>query len=297
MHLVVAVNPRSAFGKHGGVGERVREAFVADAHEVTLLERDSFAELEAAVTDALQSGADALLVVGGDGMVSLGVNAVASTTIPLGIVAAGTGNDMARGLGLPIDSPEQSLDALRALLTTGPRLIDVAEVFAANGVSRRFGCVLSAGFDALVNERANRMRFPRGASKYVIAVLLELAQLRSRRYELTVDGVTRDVDAVIIAVANNRSLGGGMMIAPTAEVNDGMLDIMIAHRLSRLGLLRLLPIVFRGEHLGHPAVEHLRGTSIRISTENVVAYADGERVGPLPISVRVQPRALSIYAP
>lgn len=297
MHLVVAVNPNSAFGRNRGVGDMVANALETAGHRVTAVQRGSFAELEAATREILGAGADALIVVGGDGMVSLGVNALAQSTMPLGIVAAGTGNDMARGLGLPYRSPSESLTVLLAQLASPVRTIDLARVRTANGVERWFGCVLSAGFDAFVNERANQMRRPRGASRYVVALLLELAQLRPRRYRLTVDGDRREVSAVLIAVANNSSLGGGMRIAPQARLNDGRLDIMIGHAMSRLGLLRLLPRVFRGTHLGRPRVEALTGSIIEIDTDGVVAYADGERVGPLPARIEVVPNALRVFAP
>lgn len=236
-------------------------------------------------------------MVGGDGMVSLGVNALAGSKVPLGIVAAGTGNDMVRGLGLHYTAPNDSLAQLLELLALPPRVIDLAKVTTDGGVTRWFGCVLSAGFDAIVNERANRMRFPNGPSKYIWAVLLELARLRPRQYRLTVDGESLDVEAVLIAVGNNTSLGGGMILTPNAQLDDGLLDVVIGHKMSRLSLLRLFPKVFRGAHIGDRLVEELRGKVIRIETPGVIAYADGERVGALPIDVSVVPGALRVYAP
>lgn len=296
MRIVVAVNPSSAFGKHGGVGGHVADTLTASGNEVVLLQRNSFQELTEAVADALGGPTDALVVVGGDGMVSLGVNAVAEREISLGIIAAGTGNDMARGLGLP-RTPDESLLSLLNLLDQSPRILDAARVRRSDGSTRWYGGVLSAGFDALVNERANRMRFPKGPSKYVCAVLLELAKLRARSYRLTVDGVAHDGDAVLIAVGNNTSLGGGMVLTPHARLDDGQLDVVIGRKMSRLSLLRLLPKVFRGTHIGHHLVEELRGRHIVIDTPGVVAYADGEALGALPLEIEVVPGALRVYAP
>ena len=296
MRVVVAVNPSSAFGKHVGVGGQVAETLSAAGNDVVLLQRNSFQELTEAVEDALGGGAEVLVVVGGDGMVSLGVNAVAERDVALGIVAAGTGNDMARGLGLP-RSPDEALLTLLDLMDESPRVIDAARVRRIDGSTRWYGCVLSAGFDALVNELANRMRFPNGPSKYVWAVLLELAKLRARSYRLTVDGVAHDVDAVLIAVGNNTSLGGGMVLTPRARLDDGQLDVVIGRKMSRLSLLRLLAKVFRGTHIGHHLVEELRGRHIVIDTPGVVAYADGEALGALPLEIEVVPGALRVYAP
>lgn len=297
MRIVVAANPNAAFGAHPTAAFDTVAALQSDGHEVELLQRETYAQLEHDVHDAVAAGTDALVIVGGDGMVSLGVNTVAMTAVPLGIVAAGTGNDMARGLGLPFATPKESITALRTLLHEPPQRIDLARATAANGVSRWFGCVLSAGFDALVNERANRMRRPKGASRYIFAMLAELAALRPRHYTIESDGVTRECDAVLVAVGNNTSLGGGMRITPTAKLDDGLVDVLIGHTLGRIGLLKVFPKVFSGSHLSHPAVETFRAKRVTVAAEGVTAYADGERLGPLPVTVEVVAGAVSVFAP
>ncbi|HLP23367.1 MAG TPA: diacylglycerol kinase family protein [Microbacteriaceae bacterium] len=297
MRIIVAVNPNSSFGRHRGAGERVANALRAAGHDVEALQKTSFIELSDAVAEGVASRPDLLVVVGGDGMVSLGVNALAGTEIPLGIVAAGTGNDMARGLGLAYRTPDESLDGLLALLRSEPRRIDLGRIRTADGTERWFGCVLSAGFDAIVNERANRMRRPRGASRYIIALLLELVGLRSRRYRLVVDDVETRMDAVLIAVGNNSSLGGGMHITPNASLDDGKLDVVVGKAMGRFELIRLFPKVFSGAHIGHPKVVEQLGSHIVIDTPGVIAYADGERVGPLPGEITVHPGALRVLAP
>jgi diacylglycerol kinase (ATP) len=297
--IIVAINPSASFGSRGASGPRVVDALVADGHDVTALTQPDFAALTAAVRQALDAGgpaeADALVVVGGDGMVSLAVNAVAETGIPFGIIPSGTGNDMARGLGIPLDSLDDAVAVLRTALAAGPRTIDAGRVHHSGGTTW-FGGVLSAGFDALVNERANRMSRPRGASRYVIALLAELVTLRARRYDLTVDGVSSTVSASLIAVANNTSLGGGMTVAPDAVIDDGLLDLFRVGALSRVRFLRLFPKVFSGSHTGLDIVDISRVTRVRIDAADVIAYADGERVGPLPAEVEVVAGALRILA-
>lgn len=293
--LLVAVNPAASFGRNRAVGPAVVERLVDAGYEVSMLREANFELLRRETESAFEQGTDGLVVVGGDGMVSLGVNLVAQTGVPLGIVAAGTGNDLARGLGLPYDDPAAATDALLSALRRPPRAID-AGVIRHGALRTWFACVVSTGFDAVVNERANRMTRPRGPSRYTLALVRELATFSPRTYAITIDGVRREQRAMLVSVANNASLGGGMRIAPQADLSDGLLDVFIVHPLSRAGLLAVFPKVFRGEHVDHPAVEFVRGSRITIEADHIVAYADGERIGPLPIDVEVVPGALSVFA-
>ena len=289
------MNPAASFGRNRAVGPAVVERLVHAGYEVSMLREANFELLRREAESAFAQGTDALVVVGGDGMVSLGVNLVAQTGVPLGIVAAGTGNDLARGLGLPYDDPAAATDALVAALERPTRRID-AGVVRHGELRTWFACVVSTGFDAVVNERANRMTRPRGPSRYTLALLGELATFRPRTYAITIDGVRREQKAMLVSVANNASLGGGMRIVPHAELADGLLDVFIVHPLSRAGLLAVFPKVFRGEHTHHPAVEFVQGSRITIEADHIIAYADGERIGPLPIDVEVVPGALSVFA-
>jgi diacylglycerol kinase (ATP) len=294
--IVLAINPTASFGKGKHVGPLVTERLRAAGHEVTALAEASMADLASAARVALDRGTDALVVVGGDGMVHLGVNLVAGTGVPLGIVPSGTGNDTARGLGIPLGDPEAAITALLDALGRPPRMIDAGRIRSADRVVW-FASILSAGFDAIVNERANKMRRPRGASRYTIALLRELAVLRPIKYRIELDGVARDTEAALLAVANNTSLGGGMLIAPDALLDDGMFDVVIVAPVSRLKFLRLFPKVFSGTHTGLDTVEVVRARHVRLQVDGVVAYADGERVGPATdIEVEVEPGALAVLA-
>ncbi|CAD5994106.1 diacylglycerol kinase family protein [Agreia sp. COWG] len=297
--IVVAINPSASFGSKGATGPRVVDALRSDGHDVTPLTAPDYAALRDATASAVDARgpapADALVIVGGDGMVSLAVNLLAETGVPFGIIPSGTGNDMARGLGIPLDGVDEAVAHLRAALERPARTIDAGRILHAAGTTW-FGCVLSAGFDALVNERANSMSWPRGASRYVLALLRELVTLRARSYELEVDGVARTERASLIAVANNTSLGGGMTVAPDARVDDGLLDLFRVSPLTRLRFLRLFPKVFKGTHTHLDVVEITRVSRVRIEADDVIAYADGERVGPLPVVVEVVPGALRVFA-
>lgn len=292
--LLLAVNPSAAFGRNRAVGPAAARRLADEGYEVTLLREANFELLRRETQSAFEQGTDGLVVVGGDGMVSLGANIVARTGVPLGIIPAGTGNDLARALGLPHDDPEAALDALVDALTRPPQSIDLGLVRHGE-LTTWFACVLSAGFDAVVNERANRMTRPRGPSRYTLALLRELATFRPLRYRLTLDGAVREQAAMLVSVANTPSLGGGMRIVPHADLSDGVLDVFIVHPLSRIGMLSVFPRVFAGEHVNHPAVEFAEARRVRIEGEGIVAYADGERLGALPVEVEAVQGALSVF--
>ncbi|MFT4284486.1 MAG: YegS/Rv2252/BmrU family lipid kinase [Protaetiibacter sp.] len=299
--VVVAINPSASFGASRDVGPAVVQTLRAMGHEVTSLTEPDFDSLLDSARAAVRTRPDALVVVGGDGMVNLGVNLVAGTRVPLGIVPSGTGNDMARGLGIPHDDTEAAIRFLGEALERPACEIDAVRIrwTEDDGTAgeRRFACALSAGFDAIVNERANLMRHPKGASRYILALLAELARLRPFRYRVTLDGETLELDALMVSVGNSVSLGGGMRITPDAVLDDGLLDVMLVRPLSRFAFLRIFPRVFQGTHTTASVVTMRRARRIRIEADAaLVVYADGERIAPLPVELEVEPRALRVLA-
>ena len=300
--IVVAINPSASFGKSRDVGPTLVARLRGLGHEVVSLSEPSFAQLTAVARRAIAAGPDALVVVGGDGMVSLGVNLLAETSVPLGIIPSGTGNDMARGLGIPVGDTDAATDALLEALARPSRAIDAGRIRHTDDSTGEekvtwFACVLSAGFDAIVNERANNLRRPRGKSRYLVALAIELARLKPIRYRLVLDGVETVTDAALVAVGNNRSIGGGMRVTPDAVVDDGLFDVLVVTPLSRLAFLRVFPRVFAGTHLADPRVTVRRATTVRIEAESVAAYADGERVSSLPVDIELVPGALRVLMP
>jgi diacylglycerol kinase (ATP) len=296
LRIVVAINPTASFGRGRTVGPAVVQSLRGAGHDVTTLVEPSFLELIDSARNAVAEKPDAFVVVGGDGMVNLAAQVLAGTNVPMGLVPSGTGNDMARGLGIPIGNAEAAIEALLAALGRPPRIIDVGRVTNGAGEVSVFACVLSAGFDAVVSERANLMRWPKGRSRYNLALLRELAMLRPIRYRLTIDETKIETDAVLISVANNTSFGGGMMVTPDALLDDGQFDILVVQPLKRIAFLRIFPRVFKGTHVTDPRVTIYRGSSIRVEADGIVAYADGERVGALPVDIEVVPGALRVLA-
>ena len=228
-----------------------------------------------------------LLVVGGDGMMHHAINALHEIStvsrLPMGLVPAGTGNDFARALRLDLRNPIRNIDLY---IEREPIAIDLGSV---NG--RRFGAICSTGFDSIVNERANAMRWPKGKRKYDLAMIQELPRFKARNYRITVDGKRHDVRAMLIAAANGSSYGGGMRVCPDANLRDGLLDVMILHPVPKLEFLRIFPKVYSGTHVTHPQVEIIRGANITIEGD-AVTYADGERISPAPVTISAQPEAL-----
>jgi diacylglycerol kinase (ATP) len=295
-HAVVAINPTAAFGKNASAGDLTVAALESAGFVVTALSAESFELLRGKLHLALRSSPDALVVVGGDGMVSLAMNEIATTSIPLGIVPAGTGNDLARGLGLEVGSVPRAIEALLAALEREPQRIDLGHITSIDYSRERwFASIVSAGFDAIVNERANSMRWPRGASRYILALLRELVALKPLTYTLTANGRTWTESAMLISVANNSSMGGGMRVVPEASITDGLLDIFVLRPLPRLRFLRIFPRVFAGTHVTQPEVVIERTTEVVLGGNDIVAFADGERVWELPLRVAVVPGAARVF--
>lgn len=287
----LVVNPTAGKNRGAVVGAQVAEGLARAGHEVVDLSGLSAASAADKASAAIADGIDVLAVAGGDGMVHLGVNVCAGTGLPLAIIAAGTGNDFARGLGLPLQDPQSAVD----IITRGrTRTIDAVRCESPGAGHRWFAGVLGAGFDALVNERANQWSWPRGQMRYNLAILRELPVFRPIRYRLEVDGVSHDAEAMLVAIGNGVSYGGGMRVTPEAVLDDGLVDVLVLHRISVPAFLRVFPRVYSGTHVTHPAVEIVRGRDVRLDADGIVAYADGERFAPLPLELHVVPGALTV---
>ena len=294
--LVVAINPASGKGKALEVGRQAFSILRDQGHLVDSVMAESEVDLSQVLERRLEEPHRGLVVVGGDGVVHTAIQVLTPhPDAPLGIIPAGTGNDVARAIGLNDRNPLSALGPIIQCLSSPPRRIDLGEA-NHEGQLTRFAAVYSAGFDALVNERANRLRFPTGPSRYTVAMVLELSTLTPRHYRLTIDGVVVETDALLVAVANTESFGGGMRIVPDTPIDDGLLQVFIVSPLPRLQFVRLYPKVFSGRHVGHPAVTIRPARTVRIEVENIVGYADGERVGQLPVEIKVLPGALPILA-
>ena len=292
--ILLAINPNAAFAKKDKAsrGRRAAETLRSIGHEVEELVEASYIRLEEAITRKLPN-ADVLVVAGGDGMMHLGVNRAIAAGKPLGLIPAGTGNDASRILEISQDPVVASLQIDNAF-RNGSRMVDTLRITGKGFERYAFG-MLSAGFDALVNERANIMHRPKGPSRYTLAMLAELAQLKPRKYKFTIDGETRETDAILIAVSNNQFCGGGMRFVPHAKVDDGQIEVFVLKPLGRAKFLSIFPKVFSGRHVEHEdLVEFFSGTEVSVEAEDIVGYADGERLDSLPLTVKVMSASLEM---
>ncbi|MFF8276336.1 diacylglycerol kinase [Streptomyces lateritius] len=292
--ITLFVNPTAGRGRGAHAAQPAARALRDAGFSVrTVLGADAEDALRRA-REAVAAGTGALVAVGGDGMVSLALRAVAGTPTPLGVVAVGTGNDFARSLRLPVRDPAAAGRLAADLLKGGGgRDIDLGRVG-----DRWFGTVLASGFDSRVNDRGNRMRLPVGRFKYDLAMIAELASFRPVPYRLTLDDRTeRQVEATLVAVGNGTSYGGGMRICAGARMDDGLFDVTVVGDCSRTTLIKVFPQVYRGTHLDHPEVTVHRVRTLTLDAPGVTGYADGEPLGPLPLTATCVPGALRVLAP
>lgn len=299
MNITLLTNPAARSGAHTGAAPQAADRLRAHGVRTTIISGGSATESTDLLRTAIGLGTDAVVVAGGDGTVNLAIQELAGTDIPLGIIPAGTGNDLAAAVGLKELDVVRAADAIAAGHT---RAIDLARVTRADGSTRFFGSVLASGFDSKVNDRANAMRWPRGGSRYNIAILIEFLTLAGIAYDVQLDledGTTQRItgDLVMATVGNGRTYGGGIPICPDADPADGVLDVTLVRPAGRLRLLRLLSRVYKGTHTSIAEVSTYRVRSVRLAAPGVTAYADGDPIGSLPLTIDVMPHALRVFAP
>jgi diacylglycerol kinase (ATP) len=294
-HVTVLTNPMSGHGNAPHAAERAVARFQELGIDVAGIVGRDAAHARELVDEALTRETDALVVVGGDGVIRLALQALARTDIPLGIVPAGTGNDHAREYHLPTADPVAAVDVIAAGHT---ETVDLGHIQGADGTSTWFGTVAATGFDSLVSDRVNRMSWPHGRMRYNVALVAEISRLRPLPFRMVLDGEREIVtDLTLAAFGNTRSYGGGMLICPGANHSDGLLDITMVHSSSRTKLIRLFPTVFKGTHVNLDAVTTDRARTITVESPGINAYADGDYVCPLPAEISAVPGALKILVP
>jgi YegS/Rv2252/BmrU family lipid kinase len=247
--------------------------------------------LEHGVAQAKQAASDGEIpvVMSGDGLVGQVGGALAESGTAMGILPGGRGNDLGRVLRIP----SEPIGAVAVLSEGNEREIDVGTVN-----DRRFLCIASFGFDSVANRVANEARFVKGNLVYAYAALRTLAGWRPHTFTVTVDGERTDCFGYSVAVANSRAYGGGMFVAPNAELDDGLLDVVLTAHTGKFQFLKGLPQVFKGTQIDNEEITTLRGAEVEVSAdEDFAIYADGEHLADLPAKLRVLPRALKVIAP
>lgn len=259
--------------------------------QFTLIDEKSYAKTIEKLKAYLSTNSySTVIAVGGDGLVNLCLQYLAQSGVTLGVIPAGTGNDFARAVGVN----KMSITEIFNLYTkTAAVEIDLGHV-KSNSSERWFVQVLSTGFDAEVNSRANKIKWPRGKSKYTIATVRTLARFKPIDYKIDIDATKFDQSAMLLTIANGETYGGGMRICPGASNSDGIFEVLLVRPVSRFVLLTIFPKVFKGNHIPHRKIDTYRARVVTISAPTS-SYADGEYVADLPITVTNVNNALSTW--
>jgi len=250
---------------------------------------------------AANAGYSFIIAVGGDGTVNEVANGILKSpkcqNTTFGVINTGTGSDFIRTLG----SPKNPFEACNFLARQDRFLIDVGMVeFFKDGKknSRYFINYAGTGFDSETAETTNRMpksRFVSNTVPYVIALVLTLVRYRNRDLKLTIDGKSRRGRFLSVIVANGRFFGGGMKVAPMADLSDGKLDVITVNDIGKLELLKAFPRIYRGTHITHPKVSLATASVVQVDpAERMPVSADGELLGEGPVVFRLLPQALAV---
>ena len=282
---LLAINPTSGRGKGSVVGQQVANFLSERKIQYRIVTGANALQFQENLRKE-SSSASLIIAVGGDGLLHMAIQIAAHENLPLVTIPAGTGNDFVRALGW---DPEKPLEPLWAAINSAATFIDLGNVDG-----EYFGAIASTGFDSIVNERANKMRFPKGPAKYNVAMALELPKFKPLEYKFVIDGKSYEREAMLIAAGNGSSYGGGMLVCPNADLQDGLLDLMILNPVSKREFVMIFPSVYEGKHIEHPKVEIIRAKEIYIEAD-AICYADGERVGPMPATISVAEKALATW--
>ncbi len=285
--LILAINPASGRGRAKRKAKLASDYFLSRNIDVKEIVGKSLEDFREKLLISLDSEkVSGVIAFGGDGFIHEIVQHLVSRDIPLGVIPCGTGNDFARSIGV-FDMP------LRHQLQLIEKQ-DAAKIDLGRVKDQWFTAILSSGFDALVNDRANSMRWPRGRMRYNIAMIEKLIALQPHSYRIRVDQRYIEVQATLVTVANGPSYGGGMKVCPDASITDGLFDVMVLGKVSRMELLKVFPKVYRGGHVGHSAVTFYRCSEIDIEGSGS-SFADGEPIAHLPLKAQCIGGALKVW--
>ena len=297
--VALLINPTAGNGDGESVGHAVAGRLRAAGLVVTSRRGTDIDHAALVAADQVAAGVDHLVVLGGDGMTHIGLNATAGTGTSLGLIPRGTGNDFARALGLPLHDP---LAATDVVIAGNVSALDAGRV-CGDGPDAKpiwFATVLAIGFDSRVAARARAMHRLSGNARYVACVVAELKRFLSTPMRMTIDGQTFDGTRMLVAIGNTSTYGGGLQMCAGADPTDGWFSVVEVSDISRRELLRVFPRLYRGTHLTHPAVTMRRAREVRLellTDEDLVGFADGEPVGSLPLTATCEPGALRMLVP
>ena len=285
MQIAVVVNPASGKRRGEHIAREAAHTLRSRGHAVDEIRGVDAAESRDRLRARIRNDKpDIVAVVGGDGALHELLPTLHEHRLTTAMIPAGTGNDVARHLD--VRDPRKAVDAIHAHKTKTIDLIRTDDSLVAT--------VVASGFDSKVNERANAMRWPRGNLRYNLAILAELREFEPLAFTIEADGDQHEREAMLVAVANLPSFGGGIRIGEGAQDEDGLLDVIVIHPVSKLKLIRVFPMLYRGTHIHLPEFERIRAKRVTWAADGIVAYGDGERLGTLPMTAEVVPHGLTV---
>ena len=290
MRFIILLNPYAGRGKARFVLREALEVVRREGIEIDVQESRDAQHLLALARQAAAEKPDAIVSLGGDGTHHYVLNGIVGSEIPLGIIPCGSGNDFAKGLGIPT----RARAAAEALLAGNTRRIDLARVG-----NTFYGCIAGAGFDSVVTRYANeRVRRLRGSWAYAWSILRCLKSYRPEPLKITSEAQEFSGEVIFAVVGNNVSYGGGIHLTPRAKLDDGLLDVCIVPHLGKFELLRWVPSAYRGEHLRHPRIIYFQARKVSLSTTSrLELFGDGEFMQELPATIEIVPLVLPVIVP
>ena len=299
MKIIILFNPSAGGGKAHRLLDQAAEVLRRGGAELQILESRSPQHLVELARDAREEKPDVVVAAGGDGTVHYILNGLFPSAVPLGIIPVGRGNDLARGLGIPLAAPE----AAEVLRKGKVREIDLARVRGADKTLQKDGtqsivyaCIGGVGFDSVVNRYANeRARRVHGRLAYIWGILRCLKSYQAQPLEITSDAQNYSGEIMLAVVGNNTSYGDGVKVTPRARLDDGLLDVCIVPAMGKWELLRWVPSAYRGTHLAHQRIIYFQASRITLrSSAHLELFGDGEFLQELPATIEVVPRALRV---
>jgi diacylglycerol kinase (ATP) len=294
VNVAVIANPSAAGGR---LRHRLPQILAAlERHlRITVLSARNGAEAVTACREALDGGADALVAVGGDGTFHAALQALDGRDVPFALIPGGTCNDMADALGLPDDPVAAAAMSAEALRDRNMRQVDLAKVVYPDGREIWYGTVLAVGYAAAVADRGGRLKWPAGPRRYDVAAILELPRFRGRVYDVTLDGVTAQLPAVLFSVGNTGRCGGKLHVCPDADIADGYLDVTTQGPNSVPATLGSTMRLFSGARSStDTSTRRFKVRSVAVHSPGHITFADGERLPPPPYRIHCAAGTLTV---
>ena len=298
MTVALMLNRKAGTKRTGRLADYVFEQFKSNGIDYIFVEAKS-AEEAIDKAKAIAPQVEAIVAVGGDGSVHTAAQVAWHHKLPLGIIASGSGDDVARACGLPHGRKQQAIRGavdhfVEAWLKRDMSHVDVLEATTADGKKHAVLAVLSAGFDSRVSVTSQNMLYLRGTFRYIAAMVSTLTKFTPIHYDLKVNGEARKLRAMMVAVGNGSMFGGGMKVLPDAVVNDGELDMIVVNEVSIPTLLSIFPRIFKGTHVLHPKVETHKVSHVHLSAPDETVWGDGEFLGMSPVGITVDRSAIQV---